>query len=118
MDINWCKFPESGLPAPDAVFFLNLPFKEMKKRPGFGEERYENLAFQTKVLKEYEKLADEHNFINVDAKDTKDNIQNVILKHTLQVIQKVEQTDLQYLDFIYKNKNYEKQEINGKALSS
>lgn len=112
MDPDWCKYPESGLPAPDVVFYLNLPFDEMKKRPGFGAERYESIAFQTKVQDEYEHLANEFNFTKVDGQGTIDSIQNAILKHSLKIIDKVKATDLHYLDFIEKEmESYKKENI-------
>jgi dTMP kinase len=54
--IDWCKAPDGGLPAPDAVFFLNLTAEAAAARGGFGEERYERPAFQEAVLKQFEAL--------------------------------------------------------------
>jgi len=50
IDLEWCQAPDVGLPAPDAVVFLNLSIEESKKRGNFGEERYENEDFQQAVL--------------------------------------------------------------------
>lgn len=112
MDVDWCKYPESGLPAPDTVFFLNLPFEEMCNRPGFGAERYESVSFQSKVLSEYEHLASEFNFTKINARDSVENIQNTILSQALKVISSVANTDLHYLDFIEKEtESYEKENI-------
>ncbi|GJQ83458.1 putative deoxythymidylate kinase [Trypoxylus dichotomus] len=112
MDTDWCKFPESGLPAPDSVFFLSLPFNDMHGRPGFGHERYETISFQTEVLEKYEQLASEFNFTKIDASDSIENIQDTILNHTLKVINMVENTDLHYLDFIEKDMEfYDKENI-------
>ncbi|KAK9751242.1 Thymidylate kinase [Popillia japonica] len=112
MDVDWCKYPESGLPAPDTVFFLNLPFEEMCNRPGFGAERYESVSFQSKVLSEYEHLASEFNFTKINARDSVENIQNTILNQALKVISSVANTDLHYLDFIEKEtESYEKENI-------
>ena len=45
-NIDWCKGPDRGLPAPDIVFFLKLSPEAAQKRANFGEERYERVAFQ------------------------------------------------------------------------
>jgi dTMP kinase len=49
MDLEWCKAPDKGLPAPDKVFYLQLDQAEAAARGGYGEERYEKQAFQEKV---------------------------------------------------------------------
>ncbi len=50
MELEWCKAPEVGLPAPDAVFFLKLEIDAAKQRGEFGAERYEKEDMQRKVL--------------------------------------------------------------------
>lgn len=59
MTIDWCRQPETGLPAPDVVLFLDLSEKKVAERRQFGEERYEVPEFQKRVLKVYEKLKDD-----------------------------------------------------------
>ena len=49
LDMAWCAAPDEGLPAPDAVLFMDLPPAEQGSRGGFGVERYENPAFQAAV---------------------------------------------------------------------
>ena len=46
LDRAWCMAPDVGLPAPDAVFFLNLTVEQAAARGGYGEERYEKADFQ------------------------------------------------------------------------
>ena len=41
--------PERGLPAPDAVIFLQLSAEAAKGRGGYGDEIYERVDFQNKV---------------------------------------------------------------------
>ncbi len=41
-----CFVRFAGLPAPDAVFFLNLTAEQAAARGGYGEERYEKAHFQ------------------------------------------------------------------------
>ena len=56
MDIEWCKAPDTGLPAPDAVFFMQLSAEAAAARGGFGEERYEVPAMQSSVLHQFDAL--------------------------------------------------------------
>ena len=47
MDLDWCLQPDKGLLKPDLTIFLtNDSFGD---NHGFGEERYENMSFQSKV---------------------------------------------------------------------
>lgn len=55
----WYKAPDSGLPRPDIVLYLDTDPEEAAQRPGYGDEIYEQVAFQAKVRREYEKLRDE-----------------------------------------------------------
>jgi len=57
--MEWCKQPDSGLPAPDAVIYLRISVEDAMKRGQFGAERYENAPFQTKVADIFHKLQDD-----------------------------------------------------------
>jgi dTMP kinase len=60
-DLEWCRSPDRGLPAPDAVLYLKLSIEEAMQRGGFGNERYEKKEAQTIVKRIYEdELRDEH----------------------------------------------------------
>ena len=39
LDIEWCASPDRGLPAPDAVVYLDLSIEKAMLRGQFGEER-------------------------------------------------------------------------------
>lgn len=56
LSLDWCKEPDVGLPAPDVVFFLDLPVEEASKRYEWGNERYEKESFQNKVSESFSKL--------------------------------------------------------------
>lgn len=58
LDIEWCKAPEIGLPAPDAVAYLDISPEKAAERGGYGGERYEKLEFQKKVADCYKVLHD------------------------------------------------------------
>jgi len=49
LDADWCRAWEQGLLAPDLVFLLDILPEVAAQRPGYGQERYERIEFQTKV---------------------------------------------------------------------
>ncbi|OJJ48511.1 hypothetical protein ASPZODRAFT_62606 [Penicilliopsis zonata CBS 506.65] len=49
LSLEWAWLPEIGLPRPDLCLFLQISPDEAAKRGGFGGERYENQAMQTRV---------------------------------------------------------------------
>lgn len=49
MNVDWCRSPDIGLPAPDLVVYLRVNNAVAAARAGFGEERYEKAEFQEKV---------------------------------------------------------------------
>ena len=74
LDMAWCAAPDEGLPAPDAVLFMDLPPAEQGSRGGFGVERYEKPAFQTAVraafLKFKESTPQSLTWVDMDAAGT------------------------------------------------
>lgn len=56
LSLNWAWQPEVGLPRPDLCLFLGITPQEAAKRGGFGEERYETNAMQTRVRNLYQSL--------------------------------------------------------------
>ncbi|XP_075386460.1 thymidylate kinase isoform X3 [Tenrec ecaudatus] len=54
--LDWCKQPDVGLPRPDLVLFLQLQLAEAMQRGGFGQERYEDRAFQERALGCFQQL--------------------------------------------------------------
>ncbi|CAF4900525.1 unnamed protein product [Pieris macdunnoughi] len=93
LDLNWCKFPDIGLPKPDKVFFLTLPLEVMQQRNGFGNERYEVPEFQKKVIEMYGQLKDNYWDI-MNANRTLEVIQEELLQSTLNVMNTVEHTSI------------------------
>jgi dTMP kinase len=55
-DWDWCLGPDKGLLAPDLVIYLFATSTILQKRGGYGEERYENETFQSRVSEIFEKL--------------------------------------------------------------
>lgn len=75
MTIEECKVDDSGLIAPDVVFFLDMAPSELMKRQGFGEERYETEKFQEKVLDVYRRLEDS-SWVKIDACKSIDDVES------------------------------------------
>ena len=57
MGLEWCRSPDEGLPAPDAVLFLDLDPAEAERRGGFGEERYESPEMLKAVREAFAEIA-------------------------------------------------------------
>ncbi|KDD74830.1 hypothetical protein H632_c1047p0 [Helicosporidium sp. ATCC 50920] len=55
---EWCRAPDQGLPAPDAVFFMQLSPEAAATRGGYGQERYEDPLLQASVKRQFESLRD------------------------------------------------------------
>ena len=55
-DLDWCKAPDAGLPAPDVVVFLEIPPEKAEARAGFGNERYEVSDMQVRVAANFNQL--------------------------------------------------------------
>ncbi|KAL7751844.1 hypothetical protein RI367_002844 [Sorochytrium milnesiophthora] len=49
LDLSWCQQPDVGLPKPDLVLYMDMSVDDAAKRGGYGEERYEKVAFQRQV---------------------------------------------------------------------
>ncbi|XP_025408132.1 LOW QUALITY PROTEIN: thymidylate kinase [Sipha flava] len=96
IDFEWCCGPENGLPKPDLVMFLKLPISDIIKRSGFGDERYENIEFQNKVDKNYEKFKTD-NFIEVDAAQDISVLTKNLLEQVVKTIDSVKNQKLDKL---------------------
>jgi dTMP kinase len=78
LDANWCVQPDRMLPAPDRVYFMDLPINQASQRGNFGAERYERPEFLQKVYNIFLKIQDEA-FQTIDASRTIDAIHEEIL---------------------------------------
>lgn len=56
LPLSWARAPDTGLPRPDAVIFLDLDEEEAKRRGGWGDERYEKAEMQRNVKDLFLKL--------------------------------------------------------------
>ena len=76
-----------GIPKPDKVFYLELSAEEAEKRAVYGKERYEKVAFQQEVEKQFKLLrgTSEEGWQILDASRTVDSLHSQILTESLQV---------------------------------
>jgi len=92
MDLAWCKHPDTGLPLPDIIYFMDIPLEKAALRGGFGGERYENPVFQKIVREQFRELeiecnnVDPHIWTLIDAGDTIENIAEGLLIKSKEVI--------------------------------
>ncbi|XP_061636656.1 thymidylate kinase isoform X2 [Phyllopteryx taeniolatus] len=86
--LDWCTRPDVGLPKPDTVLFLRLSPAEAALRGRYGEERYEDAAFQSAVLERFSQLMDDPsvNWKVVDASGSVDDVHGDIVQKSLDVI--------------------------------
>ena len=70
LDIEWCKHADHLLPSPDIIIYLALPVKVIECRYAFGEERFDNTVFLTRVIDYFYALMSSdkhHHWCNIDA---------------------------------------------------
>ena len=91
IDLDWCKAPDTGLPQPDIVLFLDLDIEKSKKRGSFGSERYEKEEFQKKVRKCFlDFISHDSNWTIIDADASIETVTKNILDKVLPIISKVQ----------------------------
>ena len=67
LTLKYCDEFNSGLPKPDIVIYLECDLKELKRRKGFGAERFETKRFQKSVRKNFDILREkEDNWLSID----------------------------------------------------
>lgn len=95
LSLEWCKSCDIGLPAPDAVIFLDLAQEEAEKRGGFGGERYEKTELQKRVRQRFSELQEEDEnqkripWYIVNAGQTIEDVQrdiNEVVQNTLETV--------------------------------
>lgn len=94
--LHWCKQPDVGLPKPDLVMFLQLSLAEAEERGGFGQERYEDGAFQERVLQCFYQLMEDKtlNWKMVDASKSIEDVHKEIRMLSEDIIQAAAQRPL------------------------
>jgi dTMP kinase len=84
--MEWCKSPDIGLPAPDIVFYLDLPAGAAQERHEYGSERYETAEFQALVKEQFTAMM-ENSWKLVNAARTIDSIHIEVLESAKEVIE-------------------------------
>ena len=90
--LDWCLYPDQGLPRPDIVFQLDTDLDQIKTREDFGNERHDNVEFLFKVKQAY---CNFHNYLYwniIDASKDVDEIHNNIVKTIKTLINTYEKT--------------------------
>lgn len=93
LDVEWCKTAEKGLPKPDIILFLDISAEEAAKRTGYGEEIYEKIEFQKKVIQNFKTILytekEESNWFIIDANNDQNIISHIISKHIYETMSKI-----------------------------
>jgi len=63
---EWCRAPDTSLPAPDLVLFLDVTPEVQAARGGYGQERYEKADLQRRVREVFRKIAEEFRALEDD----------------------------------------------------
>ncbi|XP_073987574.1 thymidylate kinase [Rhodnius prolixus] len=84
-NLEWFKNPETGLPKPDGVFYLQLEQNMINGRKGFGEERYDCSLFQKKVAECFAQLMDD-SWQVIDANKTVNELSNELYDKITEII--------------------------------
>lgn len=92
IDFEWAWSPERGLIAPDLTIFLSLDQSVAESRGGYGEERYEKVAFQSKVRRVFDRLMNREsergrNIVRVDAGGSINQVAEEIQQHVEKFLQ-------------------------------
>eukprot|EP01138_Halocafeteria_seosinensis_P002258 gb/GECG01002310.1/.p1 GENE.gb/GECG01002310.1/~~gb/GECG01002310.1/.p1 ORF type:complete len:242 (+),score=38.55 gb/GECG01002310.1/:1-726(+) len=98
MSFDWCAAPEYGLPQPDSVFFMEMEVEDTERRGGYGEERYENKTFQTKVKAQYQKLYDHKYWQSIPANRSIEECHEDVKKRATDIMSSVKNTPIKYLN--------------------
>eukprot|EP00889_Picochlorum_renovo_P007463 jgi/Picre1/34493/NNA_001961.t1 len=100
---EWCMAPDTGLVAPDAVFFLELSPEAAAERGGFGEERYEKPVFQQAVMKEFNHMKQAYapRWETIDASGSVEQVHDVIRQRAEDVIRRVSSSSENTISYLW-----------------
>lgn len=95
LSYDWCRSPDVGLPSPDLTLFLSLTPEVAAQRGGYGQERYEALAIQTKVRQIFETLGKDGSVGRwriIDAGRTADQVAEDCIREAQETVKHVTQS--------------------------
>ncbi|KAL7720941.1 Thymidylate kinase [Entamoeba marina] len=100
LNASWCEGPDTGLPKPDVVCYMQLTLEEAEKRRVVIErDRYENVEFQTKVKNAFEDMQKKYGWTIIDASSSKEDVVKQIYTTIEQVIQDKKNQPIEILRF-------------------
>lgn len=97
LDYDWCRAPDVGLPSPDLTIFLHLSPEAAAKRGGYGEERYETLAMQTRVRECFARISKEMDgkgWTTIDASGDVDDVASSCTKAAYDTLKTVKEGNI------------------------
>lgn len=92
LNMEWCKAPDAGLPAPDVVVYLDLNTEAAARRGEFGKERYENQKMQQEVAVMFKTLRTDRWKI-IDANADQDTVFTRISDAVLPILRAARETE-------------------------
>jgi dTMP kinase len=101
--VDYCMIPDQGLLRPDLVIQLDMPIDEIKKRNGFGEEKYENEEIQTKVQQNFKLFHNKKYWNLINANQSMENIHNEIISKIKSLINKYSDKQINFETNDYPN---------------
>ncbi|KAI9827011.1 MAG: Thymidylate kinase [Phylliscum demangeonii] len=95
LDLEWARWPEVGLPAPDLCVFLDVPAAEAQQRGGFGQEKYETWQMQDRVRTLFAQVRETEPAVSevVDAGRPVDEVADDVLEAVLTAIRRLGSED-------------------------
>lgn len=88
---EWTYAPDTNLPAPDAVVFLEVSPDVQAARAGWGNERYERAEFQKEVLSAFEGMRD-NDWSWIDADQPEEDVTADVLHAVRKMLQSFRKT--------------------------
>ena len=85
LSFEWCKQADSGLPAPDVTFFMDISVEDAMRRGDWGQEIHDKKDFQEKVADAF-KLLQTSSWIRIDAIQSKKDIGEYIRKFADEIV--------------------------------
>jgi len=93
LPLEWCKNADSGLIAPDTVFYIDVSPEEANRRKGYGAERYEKLEIQRRVYSSYMHFSTQPYWHAIDGTKDIDSIAAEVCVKAEQVVSSVAASD-------------------------
>lgn len=90
---EYCLVPDQGLLRPDLVIQLDMSIEDIKKRGGFGLEKYEKEDIQRRVQDNFKMFNKKKYWNVVNANQTKDEVHSDIMKAVEGLIKKYNTCD-------------------------